>query len=71
MITTQCTHHWLIETADGRVSRGGCRFGREERDFDNFPEDVNHYTVLAHQKRPEKRRSLDHLAGRDTGRWQP
>ncbi len=55
MITTQCTHHWLIETADGPVSRGVCRFCREERGFDNSPDEVYRWTVVAHQKRLGKR----------------
>lgn len=28
-------HHWLIEEARGRVSRGRCRDCGAERDFDN------------------------------------
>ncbi len=35
MTTTQCAHHWLIETAAGPVSRGVCRLRGEEWEFTN------------------------------------
>ena len=35
MTTTQCAHHWLIETAAGPVSKGVCRLCGEEREFAN------------------------------------
>ena len=35
MTTTQCAHHWLIETADGPVSKGECQLCGEEREFSN------------------------------------
>ena len=30
-----CTHHWIIETPDGPVSKGRCRLCRAEREFSN------------------------------------
>ena len=30
-----CRHHWIIEPANGRRSRGECRNCREVRDFEN------------------------------------
>ncbi len=35
MTTTQCAHHWLIETAAGPLSKGVCRLCGEEREFTN------------------------------------
>ena len=55
MTATQCPHHWHIETAAGPVSKGVCRFCGEERDFDNSPQELNHWTELARQKRLERR----------------
>jgi hypothetical protein len=31
-----CAHYWIIEPADGPVSRGMCQICSEERDFKNF-----------------------------------
>lgn len=30
-----CRHHWVIEPANGRLSRGECRNCREVRSFEN------------------------------------
>ena len=38
MTTTECPHHWLIETAAGPVSKGVCRLCGEEREFTNSTE---------------------------------
>ena len=35
MPTTQCAHHWIIETADSPVSKGECQLCGEEREFSN------------------------------------
>ena len=35
MTTTQCAHHWIIETADGPESKGRCHLCGEEREFAN------------------------------------
>ncbi len=35
MTTTECVHHWIIETADGSVSKGKCQLCGEERGFSN------------------------------------
>ena len=51
MTTPQCPHHWIIETSAGSTSKGVCRLCGEERDFDNSPDQVNHWTQLARQKR--------------------
>ena len=37
-----CTHHWLIETPTGPVSRGRCKLCGEERDFSNSIETRGH-----------------------------
>ena len=33
-----CRHHWLIQPADGPVSRGVCRICGETREFKNYVE---------------------------------
>lgn len=30
-----CRHHWIIEPANGPVSKGECRYCRETREFQN------------------------------------
>ena len=35
MTTTQCPHHWIIETPDGPVSNGRCKLCGEEKEFNN------------------------------------
>ncbi len=35
MTTTQCPHHWIIETPDGPISKGKCQLCGEEREFNN------------------------------------
>ncbi len=35
MTTTECVHHWIIETATGPASKGVCCFCGEEREFNN------------------------------------
>ncbi len=35
MTTTQCAHHWIIETPDGPRSKGKCQLCGEEREFSN------------------------------------
>ena len=37
-VTTErrtCSHHWVIQPADGPVSLGVCKFCRETREFRN------------------------------------
>ncbi len=36
-----CCHHWIIETADGPISRGVCRLCFETRDFRNSVVDLD------------------------------
>ncbi len=31
-----CSHHWVIQPADGPVSLGVCKFCRETREFRNY-----------------------------------
>ena len=33
-----CRHHWVIDTADGPMSRGVCKYCQQVRDFENFVE---------------------------------
>jgi hypothetical protein len=35
-----CRHHWIIETANGPVSRGVCRICQETREFRNSVGDL-------------------------------
>ena len=37
---SQCRHHWIIETANGPVSRGMCRICQETREFRNSIDDA-------------------------------
>ena len=30
-----CTHHWVIDTADGHLSRGVCKLCHAAREFEN------------------------------------
>jgi len=34
-----CYHHWVIETADGPVSKGRCRLCDAEKEFRNYLQD--------------------------------
>lgn len=54
MTTTQCPHHWIIETSQGSTSKGVCRLCGEERDFANSPDLVKHWTEVADKKRLER-----------------
>ena len=35
MRQTMCTHHWVIDSANGPVSRGVCKLCQEVREFGN------------------------------------
>lgn len=37
--TRRCAHHWIIEPANGPVSRGVCQTCKEIKDFKNFADD--------------------------------
>lgn len=45
----QCSHYWLIETANGPKSRGICQYCGESRDFLNTIPDL---TKLKRNKNP-------------------
>ena len=34
--TNDCRPHWVIDPADGPVSRGVCKFCQQVREFQNF-----------------------------------
>ena len=34
--TNDCRHHWVIDSADGPVSRGVCKNCQQVREFENF-----------------------------------
>ena len=36
---SRCIHHWLIDTPDGPVSQGVCKYCREVKYFDNVLQD--------------------------------
>jgi hypothetical protein len=38
--STDCRHHWLIESAAGPTSLGRCKHCGAQRDFFNNPEDA-------------------------------
>jgi len=40
-----CTHHWVIEKANGPVSKGTCRICGEEREFNNTVETWGGWTL--------------------------
>ena len=60
MTTTQCAHHWIIETAAGPVSKGKCQLCGEEREFSNsaqfmatsWKHQTQRYPEHPSQKRP-------------------
>ncbi len=33
--TAKCTHHWIIETPHGPISKGRCKKCKTTRDFEN------------------------------------
>ena len=35
MTSNHCPHHWIIETANGPISKGKCKLCRVEREFNN------------------------------------
>ena len=35
----KCCHYWVIETPEGPVSKGICKFCGEEKEFDSFGPD--------------------------------
>ncbi len=37
-VKIECQHYWVIETPNGSVSVGVCKFCREERHFNNSAE---------------------------------
>ncbi len=53
MTTTPCPHHWVIETANGPISKGKCRLCGEEREFNNSVETWGGWT-LKNGNRPGK-----------------
>ncbi len=52
MTITQCAHHWIIETADGPVSKGACRLCGEEREFSNSVQFMPTYRKPQAQRSP-------------------
>jgi len=34
-VKTKCTHHWIIETAEGPLSKGVCQNCNNKREFSN------------------------------------
>ena len=38
-VTAPCFHHRLIETPDGQVSKGVCKYCKAEKYFDNILQD--------------------------------
>ena len=56
MTTTHCSHHWIIETPKGPVSKGRCKLCGEEKEFSNSAETRGGWTSLSREARnsPEK-----------------
>ena len=50
-----CAHHWVIETANGPVSRGVCKLCQEVREFGNF---INASTWTFHPNSERQRRNV-------------
>ena len=44
-ISATCTHHWVIEAANGPLSEGVCQRCGEERGFKNSPEATWFYSA--------------------------
>jgi hypothetical protein len=42
-----CTHHWVIETPTGPVSRGTCKLCGGEREFKNYLENTPYWEDVA------------------------
>lgn len=61
MTTTQCAHHWIIETATGPVRKGKCQLCGEERDFANSAE----FLVTNWNSDPAKSSSTSARRGED------
>ncbi len=58
-----CTHHWIIETPEGPVSKGTCRMCGAEREFSNS---IEYHGGTSHlspsgptQKHPDQRGASD------------
>ena len=40
----KCCHYWVIETPEGPISKGICKFCGEEKEFDSFgPDSVSRW----------------------------
>ncbi len=38
LVSETCSHHWVIEPANGPLSQGVCQICHEVRDFENYIE---------------------------------
>lgn len=39
VVKQKCRHYWIIESAEGPVSKGICKFCGARKEFNNFPWD--------------------------------
>ncbi len=53
MLRLMCTHHWVIDTANGPVSRGVCKLCQEVREFGNSI-DVSIWSIQANSGRQRR-----------------
>ena len=44
---TPCRHHWIIESADGEMSFGKCKYCGEVKEFSNVQARYNHIKEVA------------------------
>ena len=52
-VRLMCAHHWVIETANGPVSRGVCKLCQEVREFGNSI-DVSIWSIQANSGRQRR-----------------
>ena len=63
MTSNQCPHHWIIETANGPISKGKCKLCRVEREFNNSVETWGGWTPQVSKLIKEVGQVHDWLAG--------
>ena len=51
---TTCPHHWIIEAANGQISKGKCQLCREVREFSNSVETWGSWTNRGQKTRDRK-----------------
>ena len=57
--TTTHTHHWIIEPAHGKTSKGVCLHCGEIREFKNYIDSFTFWAIADEDRRTEPRLVLD------------